>query len=273
MCSPWFPPRDPPVGSALPSTGSSGASSPASWVLWRCATPWLPFAALRCLRLAIPDAASVLSLPAVPNAQPRARGSSPVPSTGIIPSGDAQGLPGSQGTLLDLCRVLRPRPDRTHLADDGVPMLPPFCPRRRLPRVVLSRLNRTALALAVYASSSPLRCRRRKTRFRWLARPCRVGLVTHRVPTEGFRDHPGIPSSFPELSWRKDSLLFRLKKYAVSFFPFRCPLFRFFAQPEWEVPPWPQREVAGRFLQEESRHFGPANLYSYVQIFTSRRGL
>jgi hypothetical protein len=205
MCSPWFPPRDPPVGSALPSTGSSGASSPASWVLWRCATPWLPFAALRCLRLAIPDAASVLSLPAVPNAQPRARGSSPVPSTGIIPSGDAQGLPGSQGTLLDLCRVLRPRPDRTHLADDGVPMLPPFCPRRRLPRVVLSRLNRTALALAVYASSSPLRCRRRKTRFRWLARPCRVGLVTHRVPTEGFRDHPSIPSSFPELSWRKDS--------------------------------------------------------------------
>jgi len=208
MCSPWFPPRDPPVGSALPSTGSSGASSPASWVLWRCATPWLPFAALRCLRLAIPDAASVLSLPAVPNDQPRARGSSPVPSTGIIPSGDAQGLPGSQGTLLDLCRVLRPRPDRTHLADDGVPMLPPFCPRRRLPRVVLSRLNRTALALAVYASSSPLRCRRRKTRFRWLARPCRVGLVTHRVPTEGFRDHPSIPSSFPELSWRKDSVLF-----------------------------------------------------------------
>src|ERR1700693_5965225 len=82
-------------------------------------------------------------------------------------------------------------------------MLPPLCQRRRLQRVVLSRLNRTALALAIYASSSPLRCRRRKTRFRWLARPCRVGLVTHRVPAKGFRDHSSIPSSFPELSWRK----------------------------------------------------------------------
>jgi hypothetical protein len=97
-----------------------------------------------------------------------------------------QGLPGSQGTLVDLCRVLRPRPDRPPLARNGAPVLPPCCPRRRLQRVVLSRLNSTASALAVYASSSPLRCRRRKTRFRWLARPCRAGLVTRRVPTKGF---------------------------------------------------------------------------------------
>src|SRR5271157_2354314 len=91
-------------------------------------------------------------------------------------------------------------------------MLPPLCQRRRLQRVVLSRLNRTALALAVYASSSPLRCRRRKTRFRWLARPCRVGLVTHRVPTKGFRDHSSISSSFPELPWRNDSLRMRFSR-------------------------------------------------------------
>jgi hypothetical protein len=39
----------------------------------------------------------------------------------------------------------------------GVPMLPPCCQKRRLQRVVLSRLNRTALLLAVYASSWPLR--------------------------------------------------------------------------------------------------------------------
>jgi hypothetical protein len=38
----------------------------------------------------------------------------------------------------------------------GVPMLPPCCPRRRLQRVGLSGLNRTALARAVYASSGPL---------------------------------------------------------------------------------------------------------------------
>src|SRR5213078_2971625 len=81
------------------------------------------------------------------------------------------------------------------------------------PRVMLSRLNSTALALAVYASSSPLRCRRRKTRFRWLARPCRVGLATHRVPTKGFRDHSIIPSPFPELSWRNVSPFFREEKW------------------------------------------------------------
>ena len=74
MCSPWFPLRGPPVGSALPSPGSSEASSPASTVLWRCATPWVPHAALRCLRLALPDAVPVVSLPAVQGTQPRARG-------------------------------------------------------------------------------------------------------------------------------------------------------------------------------------------------------
>jgi hypothetical protein len=44
----------------------------------------------------------------------------------------------------------------------------------------LSKLNPTAFALAVYASCRPLG-RRRKTRFRWLAKPCRVGLF---MPTE-----------------------------------------------------------------------------------------
>ena len=87
----------------------------------------------------------------------------------------------------------------------GTPIWPPCCPRRRLQRVVLSRLNRTALALTVYASSSPLRCRRRKTRFRWLARPCRVGLATHRVATKGFKDASSSPPLL-SFSWRKDSL-------------------------------------------------------------------
>src|SRR5688572_6437094 len=44
----------------------------------------------------------------------------------------------------------------------------------------LSKLNHTAFALAVYASCRPLG-RRRKTRFRWLAKPFRVGFF---IPTE-----------------------------------------------------------------------------------------
>jgi hypothetical protein len=68
----------------------------------------------------------------------------------------------------------------------GTPLWSPRCPPRRLPPVLRSKLRRTASALAVYASSSSLRCRRRQTRFRWLVRPCRVALVTHRVATKGF---------------------------------------------------------------------------------------
>src|SRR5207244_1365472 len=64
-CSAWFPPLGPPVGSALPSTGSSEVSSPASTVLRRCATPCAPLAGLGCLRPTIPCVAPVVSLPAV----------------------------------------------------------------------------------------------------------------------------------------------------------------------------------------------------------------
>jgi hypothetical protein len=75
-CSAWFPPLVPPVGSALLSTGSSEASSPASAVLWRCATSCAPHAGLGCLRPAIRCVAPVVSLPAVQDAQPRAWGAS-----------------------------------------------------------------------------------------------------------------------------------------------------------------------------------------------------
>jgi hypothetical protein len=39
----------------------------------------------------------------------------------------------------------------------------------------------------------------RKTRFRLLARLCRVGLITHKVPAKGFRFASYIASSFPKL--------------------------------------------------------------------------
>jgi hypothetical protein len=117
---------------------------------------------------------------------------------------------GSQATLVDLCHVLRPRRDWSPLALAGHQRGPRSDKAEGSPRVKLSRLNSTALVLAVYASSSPLRCRRRKTRFRWLARPCRVGLVTHRVATKGFKDRTSSPPflSFPGAM----SVLFPLQK-------------------------------------------------------------
>jgi hypothetical protein len=49
-----------------------------------------------------------------------------------IAPGDDQGLPSSWGALLHLCRVLRPRRDRTHQALAVCPTRPPRCPHRRL---------------------------------------------------------------------------------------------------------------------------------------------
>jgi len=63
------------------------------------------------------------------------------------------------------------------------------------PSDALSKLNHTAFALAVYASCRPLG-RRRKTRFRWLAKPFRVGFL---IPTEFVRRVSAVASSLPGL--------------------------------------------------------------------------
>jgi len=68
----------------------------------------------------------------------------------------AQGVPSSWGTLMCLCRVLRPRRDRVHQAVAVVRRGPRSCPRPGLSRVVLSGLNSTAWALAIYASQGGL---------------------------------------------------------------------------------------------------------------------
>ena len=96
VCFLCFPPRGPPVGSALPSTGSSGVSSPASQVLWRCATPWAPRAGLGCLRPALPCGAPVGSLPAVQNGSRGPGVRHPVPLAGScrLETGRTSQVPG-----------------------------------------------------------------------------------------------------------------------------------------------------------------------------------
>ena len=76
----------------------------------------------------------------------------------------------------------------------------PLVPRRRLPELDLSRLITTACTLAVYASPRRVTPAPRKTRFRWVASPCRVGFGPTRSATKGFRFcllH--VPSSPPRL--------------------------------------------------------------------------
>ena len=124
-----------------------------------------------------------------------------------------QGVPSSRGTWWCLCRVLRPRRDRTHQALAVCRHGPRADKTEGSPRGGISGLNSTAWALAVYASSAPLRCRRPKTRFRLLARLYRVGLATHRVPTKGFADAivTSSPPS-PSFAWRNVRNLFRGNK-------------------------------------------------------------
>ena len=166
-CSAWCPPGAPPVGHALPSTGSSGASSPASTVRGRGATPCLPFAALRCLRLAIPGGASEVSLPSVPNARPRARGSSAGPLCRHGPPGDGQGIPSSWRTSL-VCLPCSSTPAGLRTPDQyGVAAWPLVGEQQRLPQ----RVFRRSIAWLSDSLSTLRRAGypvRRKTRFRSL---------------------------------------------------------------------------------------------------------
>jgi len=50
----------------------------------------------------------------------------------------------------------------------------------------------------------------RKTRFRWLARPYRVGLATHRVAMKGFKDATPYPP-FLSFAWRNGSSCFSIR--------------------------------------------------------------
>src|SRR6516162_9626485 len=114
-----------------------------------------------------------------------------------------QDLPGSWGTpcpyalFFDPGRTEHARPLRR------VGMAPAMTTAKAPARFQLSRLNRTALGLAVYASPRAVTRTRRKTRFRPLAKRYRTGLVTRRVPSKGFRIASCDSSSFPKLSWRK----------------------------------------------------------------------
>ena len=199
MCSAWFPPGDPPIGHALPSTGSSGASSPASTVVWRGPTPCLPFAALRCLRLAIPGGASEVSLPSVPNARPRARGSSSGPLYRHCPPGDGQGIPSSWRTSI-VCLPCSSTPAGLRTPDQySAAAWPLVCEKQRLPRKVFRR----SIAWLSDSLSTLRRVSyptRRKTRFQPLVRRYWTGFDPQ-GSNERFQS-AYISSSFPELAWR-----------------------------------------------------------------------
>ena len=118
----------------------------------------------------------------------------PLPS-GICPK-DAFGSPKFPANPSCIRPALRLRPGLHARHLNGASVLPPHITKSRTPEIsLLTQLNHTAFALAVYASCRP-HGRRRKTRFRWSAKPCRVGFL---IPTEFVRRVSTVASPLPGL--------------------------------------------------------------------------
>jgi hypothetical protein len=125
------------------------------------------------------------------------------------------GCPRVQGRPVETTGPPRFLGDSTHVPCSQTPTEPrrqaTTTPRCSLPPFVRRRLPQ--LGSYVAQSHGPcIRCLRfagritpprRQTRFWLLARLCRVGLVTRRVPTKGFHMSDHLTSSFPRLAWRK----------------------------------------------------------------------
>lgn len=114
--------------------------------------------------------------------------------------GDLRGLPGSWADPYVHMPWAGTPGDPRRQAVAAPRMLPSAHPTTSAPRSGLSRLMTTACTLAVYASQRRVTPTLRKTRFRWVASPCRVGFGPTGPATKGFRFcllH--VPSSLPRL--------------------------------------------------------------------------
>ena len=152
------PPTIPRRGAPFTRQGSRRTGSPTPYATMRHSDSLRPSPlASFVVRSAVPPRAPVFVSPLRPDAGLR---------PGALRSGNShasryrggvnQGLPRFPGNPYGPvpCSSTPAGPDTPRPV--GVPILPPCCQKRRLQRVVLSRLNRTALALAVHASSGGL---------------------------------------------------------------------------------------------------------------------
>ena len=128
----------------------------------------------------------VASLPAVQAARPRARGSSPVPFYREVTRMEAFRTSQVPGEPLCSCAVFSD-PGGTDASGAWTSSVqPPLCPQRRLPRQPTFRgsMARPQNSLCTLrAAGCPANTQHSLPAAGQL---CRVGLVTHRVPTKGF---------------------------------------------------------------------------------------
>ncbi len=142
------------------------------------------------------------------------------------PSGSRLGRPQPTflGNPVCLCPALRPRRNR-RARPYGPPARSPLYPRRRLPHWVF----RGSMTRPRHARPTLRRADRSTTTPDSLpaaGQLSRTGLRTRRVPTKGFRVASYISSSFPKLSWRKDSHLF--PRSEIGDCPYWAPIWLLF---------------------------------------------
>src|SRR5215216_3809693 len=121
--------------------------------------------------------------------------------------GDLRVLPGSWADPLVHMPWADTPGDPRRQACKAPRMLPSAGATTSAPRSGLSRLITTACTLAVYASKRQVIPTRRKTRFRWVANPCRVGLGPTGSTTKGFRTCLLHPSPLPRLGLAQGTYL------------------------------------------------------------------
>ena len=168
----------------LRSTGSGRARSPASMLLWDAPTP-----GRSSRRPSLPSVGDTTLAPnLLPPAGAHSRGHGELVFR--FPSRKCrwkrQGLSGSRATLVSLRPVLGPRQDRSTPGLYGVSARPPLVSTTVAPAsedfgARSHGMGTRCLRFAGRVTPPP-----RKTRFRLLAKLCRAGLVTRRVPMKGF---------------------------------------------------------------------------------------
>ena len=183
-----FPPAVSWPGAPFPRRGPSGRFPRVARYYEALRLPAARPAALRCLRLAVSRSHPRFA-PAAAGCAGRGPGvGHPVPPRRDLPR-RRRGLPGSWGTPVSVPCSPTPAGSRA----------PGHCGAATRPSVTLTTSAPAMMIDFGAQSHGPLtRCLRfaarvapapRKTRFRPLAKLCRAGLVTRRVPTKGFRLH------------------------------------------------------------------------------------
>lgn len=250
-----FPSNVAATGTPFPPPGPRGLGSPASTVLWGAPTSCLPDAALRCLRLALPDAASCRFAPAVQDARPGpgVLRRAPLPAICVWRwSGPPRFLGDPRASLP--CSPTPAGP--TRLAYGTSSARPPLCPRRRLLRLrtfgalshgFQARCLRFALGLLLRTQDS-LPAAGRSTGRDWLPAgfPRKVSrCILHRFPLS--QAFPGARTGSAPQRPEQDTNRGRAVPVPIFECPPRSSRFPAFALPlrrkRVQAPAWAARRI------------------------------